>query len=142
MTDTSPALPHLIDSDDAHLTEDERQRREHITEQLEGIAARFDERAADLFPDGTGERAPVHRAADQWIAEFAQLGPTLTDLGEDYEGSVTLVGKITWDANAKVFVATAKCERFMVKTAKRAPALTQMAVGYNQGQAQLRLFNA
>ena len=90
MTDTSPALPHLIDSDDAHLTEDERQRRAHITEQLEGIAARFEERNSDLFPDGTGERAPVHQAADQWIAQFAQLGPTLTGLGEEYEGEVKL----------------------------------------------------
>ncbi len=140
MSEASTERPHLTMAEPGDLTDDEKARRAHITEQLEGIAARFEERNSDLFPDGTGERAPVHQAADQWIAQFAQLGATLTDLGRDYEGSVTLVGKITWDAKAECFVATAKCESHAVKTIKRAPAATVMAVGYTQGEAQGRLF--
>jgi len=141
--DTATERPHLtVAGSEDHLTEDERQRRAHITEQLEGIAARFEERNSDLFPDGTGERAPVHQAADQWIAQFAQLGPTLTGLGEEYEGEVKLTGKITYDAKLEKWVASAKCDVPTIRTMKREPALAVAETGEDQGSAQLRLFNA
>jgi hypothetical protein len=124
------------------LTDDEKARRAHITEQLEGIAARFEERNSDLFPDGTGERAPIRLATDQFIGEVAALGPKLAELGDEFEGEVILRCKITIDRKSRVPVATARVERPTIKSVKLDAAFESSRMGDNAGQAVLALFDA
>jgi len=117
---------------------DEMARRDKITGQFEGIAERLDE----MHADGTGERAPIRLATDQFIGEVAALGPKLAELGDEFEGEVILRCKITIDRKSRVPVATARVERPTIKSVKLDAAFESSRMGDNAGQAVLALFDA